>query len=107
MCSSDSCPALQTAAGWRWSVLADVLGSYERQPVERGSFDAIRAIADVLGAGSHGSAVRIIEFGIQVKLVDSLAVCRIFNQAFRSQIVLTNLSSDHDPCIDFINGKLT
>jgi len=37
-------------------VLAHVLGSYERQPLECGSASMrIRGVADVLGAGGHGS----------------------------------------------------
>ena len=40
---------------------------------------------------------RIIGFGIQARIVDGLALCRVFNQAIRGQTVPKYLSSDHDP----------
>ena len=44
---------------------------------------------------------RIIGFGIQARIVDGLALCRMFNQAVRGQTVPKYLSSDHDPLYRF------
>jgi putative transposase len=44
---------------------------------------------------------RIIGFGIQVGIVDGLALCRMFNQAIRGQVIPKYLSSDHDPLYRF------
>ena len=44
---------------------------------------------------------RIIGFGIQARIVDGLALCRMFNQAIRGQSVPKYLSSDHDPLYRF------
>jgi len=48
---------------------------------------------------------RIIGFGIQARIVDGLALCRMFNQAIRGQSVPKYLSSDHDPLYRFHQGQ--
>ena len=49
---------------------------------------------------------RIIGFGVQLGMVDGIALCRMFNQAIRGQRAMPKyLSSDHDPLIDLANGK--
>ena len=40
---------------------------------------------------------RIIGFGINARIVDGTALCRMFNRAIRRQAVPKYLSSDHDP----------
>ena len=52
-------------------------------------------------------ARRIIGFGIQAGVVDSLALCRMFKQAIRGASLPKYLSSDHDPLYRFINGRPT
>jgi transposase InsO family protein len=44
---------------------------------------------------------RIVGFGIQVGIVDGLALCRMFNHAIRGEAVPKYLSSDHDPLYRF------
>jgi putative transposase len=44
---------------------------------------------------------RIVGFGIQVGIVDGLALCRMFNHAIRGEAVPKHLSSDHDPLYRF------
>jgi putative transposase len=44
---------------------------------------------------------RIIGFDIQHRIVDGLALCRMFNRAIRGQGLPKYLSSDHDPLYQF------
>ena len=45
---------------------------------------------------------RIIGFGVQARMVDGAALCRMFNQAIRGQPTMPKyLSSDHDPLYRF------
>ena len=44
---------------------------------------------------------RIIGFGIQVGVVDGMALCRMFKQAILSEGPPEYLSSDHDPLYRF------
>ena len=44
---------------------------------------------------------RIIGFGIHAGIVDGLGLCRMFNQAIRTQALPKYLSSDNDPLYQF------
>ena len=44
---------------------------------------------------------RIIGFGIQARVIDGVALCRMFKQAIRGQRTPKYLSSDHDPLYRF------
>jgi putative transposase len=47
----------------------------------------------------------IIGFGIQVGVVDGLALCRMFKQAIRGAGLPKYFSSDHDPLYQFLQWK--
>src|SRR6516164_648810 len=54
--AKNSRPSLSAGKGHRRSLLADLLGAHERQPLEHGSVQVrIGHVADPLGPGGHGS----------------------------------------------------
>jgi putative transposase len=96
----------------RWSILANIYRSHQRQPMVPGCRpeDQFRCESTLLK--SHWAMVvidqftrRIIGFAVHAGDCDGIVYCRMFNQITGGNSVPKHLSSDNDPLFLFHRWK--